>query len=512
MCPIDWRRQYVHATKVTAVGREHAKALGVTPGTVVCLDVPLPSQAHIEELIAAFRQRYPEKRFNLTWGGQAGPGKSHGIRRLLYRRALATPHHESLLLRENWEQLEKTHIRRMHEELPKMGARVVDRTAVFPNGAFIDCGHMADKEAIGRYLSTGYGVIAPDEASLYPVDADGTPVLAELATRARESWVGLDHLRSVPLFIPTTNPGGPSAHWLLDMCIDHTPDLERFPALGELTDEGEPVYNPDHWQYYAARLDDNPYMREDYAATDLATVSKFRYEQLRHGDWHVFSGQFFSEWSERQHVATIDVPSGVRWFRSMDWGYNAPGCVLWWAVLADGHLYIRSELKFQRKDVSVVRAEIRERDKELGVSHTIPLYGDPAMQQKIGQKTKRGESIAESLGLSFIPGDNDRYNGWMRCHQILRNDALGVPWLQVHPDCRYLIRSLPAALSDAKDPDDVDTTGDDHALDAWRYGAMSRPAPRSVSTVITHVEGTLGYYKARNQKPGGPLARRTRAA
>jgi hypothetical protein len=42
---------------------------------------------------------------------------------------------------------------------------------------------------------------------------------------------------------------------------------------------------------------------------------------------------------------------------------------------------------------------------------------------------------------------------------------------------------LPAAVSAKTDPDDMDTTGDDHALDALRYGAMSRPAPTRIAGV-----------------------------
>lgn len=514
VCPTDWRRQVAHATIVKAASKEHAKLLGVTIGTEVCLDVPLPSQAQIEERIAAFRTEYPGKRLNLTWGGQAGPGKTHGIRWLLYRRSLQTPHHEALLLRENWEQLEKTHIRKMKEELPKLGARLVDRTANFANGAYIDCGHMADQEAIGRYLSTGYGIIAPDEASLYPVDHEGIPVIAELSTRAREAWVGLDGQKTVPLFIPVTNPGGPSAFWLLDMCIDHTPDFERFPALAQENADGTPVYNPDHWQYQAAKLDDNPYMRPDYATTDLAVLSKFRYEQLRHGDWHVFAGQFFSKWNERKHLADMDLPAGLTWFTAMDWGSLSPGCVLWFAVLPDRRVYLRSELKFQGDDVAEVADKIKRRESELGITGKVSYrVGDPAMWIK-DAKTKGvhlvGESIADTFrlhGISLRQADNDRVNGWARCLQLLRDAPDGTPWFQAHPDCRYFARTIAAARSDKSNPEDVDTSGDDHALDAWRYGAMSRPSPRAGSAVGTLPVGSIGWWKTRMQPKTGVLSR-----
>jgi hypothetical protein len=44
--------------------------------------------------------------------------------------------------------------------------------------------------------------------------------------------------------------------------------------------------------------------------------------------------------------------------------------------------------------------------------------------------------------------------------------------------CPHLIRTLPALQHDIKDPEDCDTTGEDHAPDDLRYGLMSRPWSR----------------------------------
>lgn len=515
LCPFDWPRQVKHAIFVTPQDKKHAQLCGVPIGTKVCIDVPLPSQAEIEERIDRFAIEYPGKRLNLLWGGMAGPGKSHGIRFFLYRRSMKTPKHEALLLRENWEQLEKTHIRKMKEELPLLGARLVDRTAIFSNGSYIDCGHMADEEAIGRYLSTGYGVIAPDEASLYPSGTDGVPVIAELSTRARESWPTLTGQPSVPLFIPVTNPGGPSAHWLLDMFIDQEPDTDLFPALAGTHPDGSPVYNTAHWQYQAARLDDNPYMREDYATTDLAVLSKWRYDQLRHGNWHVFQGQFFGQWREAIHVADLGTPRDVTWFRSLDWGFNAPGCVLWWAVLPDHRLYIRAELKFQYMDEPDVATAVKKIDKELGIKKVAYTAADPSIFYHTGATHRGidgfvGKSIAETLGyygVQCVPADNDRRNGWKRVHAILRIAPDGKPWCQINPDCRYLVRSMASAKSDKHDPDDVDTKSDDHALDSCRYGAHSRPGFSASTTRSVPASGSIADLRQRFQKRVGLLGR-----
>lgn len=163
-------------------------------------------------------------------------------------------------------------------------------------------------------------------------------------------------------------------------------------------------------------------------------------------------------------------------FASMDWGYNAPGCVLWWLVLPENGYHIIHEFKFQQMSSEEVAQRVLKISDEIGA---VPQYvtADPAMWAKTGANAK-GESIAETLmrfGLRMRRSDNDRFNGWQRVHALLRDMNADRPWLTVEPTCRYLIRSMQNAISDKKDPDDVDTTTDDHALDALRYGAMSRP-------------------------------------
>jgi hypothetical protein len=104
-----------------------------------------------------------------------------------------------------------------------------------------------------------------------------------------------------PKFVVPTNPGGPSAGYLCDMFVDHTPDYERYPRLRPVFDEqGVQTrgYRAEQWAYLPARLEDNPYMREDYRDTDLAGLSEVRYKQLAEGNWHTFAGAFFPEWAE----------------------------------------------------------------------------------------------------------------------------------------------------------------------------------------------------------------------
>ena len=475
-CPTDACRQ---RQREHGLGRQ--VRLGRGKGTQ-WLYVPTPKQVEFDACPAKY----------VLYGGAAGPGKSHAARWALYRRALRIPGYEALLLRKTFPELEKTHLRRMAREAELIGGEFVESKRImrFANGSLIECGHMEDADAVAKYLSSEYDAIVPDEGSTF----EPGPLL-ELSTRARSSKTPVLAEGGAKFWI-VSNPGGPASHTLLDFFIDHAPDFDAYPNLRD-------KYKPEQWRYIAGTLDDNPYLDPDYEAS-LAVTSKWRYEQLRHGDWRVFEGQFFSQWDTRTHVMACE-PSRTdcQWFRSLDWGRNQPGDVLWWAILPDHQLYIRKEWKFQGMSEQEVAAGVKAIDEELGLKKMSYTAADPAIFNKTGSTHTDikfvGQSIGESLnhyGLKLIKADHDRFNGWGRCHALLRPAPDGVPWIRVHPDCRYLIRSIAGAVSDDKNPDDVDTESDDHALDAWRYGAMSRPHPLGQKKGHRrYPEGTMGALR-----------------
>lgn len=168
-------------------------------------------------------------------------------------------------------------------------------------------------------------------------------------------------------------------------------------------------------------------------------------------------------------------------FGSCDWGFNAPGVMLWWLCRNDGGYHIYREYKFREQTADQVATAVHKINESIGLDRFRYVAADPAMWQKNG--AGKGESIAETLIRRRLPmrkADNDRFNGWMRLHQLLQPMPDGKrPWLTIDPACKYLIRTLPAQIQDKHDPDDLNTAGEDHAVDALRYGAMSRGAPVS---------------------------------
>lgn len=416
--------------------------------------VPLPKQVAFLEL--------PGKRKLMA--GAVGPGKSKTARNGAYRLCLTVPNLSVLLTRKTHPELERTHIKEMRREQDDIGFKWMEQAGQcrFKNGSVIECGHLEDEAAVQKYLSAEYDLIILEEAVQYKPDA-----IMELMSRARTSNERVKELGG-PWVWALTNPGGPSHHLLESLFIEKEPDTETYPAMAKF-------YNPTEWSHVHTTLDDNPYIAEDYAAIALSGLRKTRYAQLRHGDWSAADGAFFECFGKKTHSQHVELNAPIDGvIEGMDWGYSSPGCWVAVAHIGDGHWHVIGEWKFKGLTPEQVADGIKDRRRELGIGHVSYTVGDPAMFSK-----HRGESIAETMGrcgVSIRPGINERELGWMRLMAAFQTAPDGRPWLTYEPSCTYSLRSIPALLADKNNPEDVDTKLDDHAADAIRYWAMSRPS------------------------------------
>jgi hypothetical protein len=135
-----------------------------------------------------------------------------------------------------------------------------------------------------------------------------------------------------------------------------------------------------------------------------------------------------------------------------------------------------------------------------GESNT--CWADPSIFARHGLSDRLGRPAliaAEyaDYGIGLSPANNDRKAGYLRLCELLHVDpkrfrpswapvmtaVVGAPRLFVFTTCRHLIeqfRSAPVAAEGLDAGEIVDprwATGHGHAVDAARYGAMSRPSP-----------------------------------
>ena len=77
------------------------------------------------------------------------------------------------------------------------------------------------------------------------------------------------------------------------------------------------------------------------------------------------------------------------------------------------------------------------------------------------------------------PANNTRVNGWMKIAEMMHQKKFYV----IKGTCPNLVRTIPLMVRDEKNPEDVDTTLEDHAMDACRYiinhiQVPARPKPK----------------------------------
>jgi hypothetical protein len=232
--------------------------------------------------------------------------------------------------------------------------------------------------------------------------------------------------------------------------------------------------------FIQSKLRDNKYYYEDghYAASLAANVGTTLAERLLMGSWKFFEGQAFPEWNPSIHVVDpISIPEAwsTRIWGGMDWGWAKPGAH-YWAVQepTTNQIIIYRELYEDHWNDSLWTDSIKQMT--LHPERLRFSLADPSMWR--GTSDDQGLSTAEIYrrsGVILEPGNNDRLAGWRRIRQLLATDPItGKPGLVVTRNCVNLIREFPAATLDKNRPEDIDSDGSDHGLDALRYAVMAR--------------------------------------
>jgi phage terminase large subunit len=469
LCPTEacWKRQVKHALVAQLRGQGER-----------VLFVPLPRQVDFFECPAPY----------VLFGGAAGGSKSKALRQYAYQECLRVTGFRVLLLRRTYGELEQTHLRDAELEAPQFGAQPVPSANLvrFPNGSVIQFGHCQTTGDAARYLSAEYDLILFDELVTFEEQQ-----FLLIGSRARTNKPGV-----IPRVLAGTNPGGPQSHWVRSRFMDKTVDTDTYPD-----------YRPEDYVYLPSRLEDNPYLDASYERKLLALPPELR-RAYRDGDWDIFPGQYFPEFSRKTHVTGEHVVYGREVPRvcAVDWGFVKPGVCLWLVLLPEGHVYLEDEYVFTRTIASDVAKEISRRSKVRGVKVRYTV-GDTAMWTPDSQT---GESIAETFARHGVPmqqSDKDRLNGWQRLRHWLRLAPDGKPWFTISPHCGYTARTIPSLISDDKRPEDVDTDGEDHAGDALRYFVMSRPAPGAQGPQKKAPYMSMAWLKAQQPKATGILAR-----
>lgn len=233
------------------------------------------------------------------------------------------------------------------------------------------------------------------------------------------------------------------------------------------------------WAYLPSRLSDNP--NKAYAIryeTNLQTRKAHIRRALIDGDWYVVAGSYFADaWSDEVVVAPHSIPDEWPVFRSMDWGFKAPGCVHWWALDPDDNLICIYELVFQGQSATKVAQRIRDAEEVLKLGKVkekrsrISGVADTQLWEERGQ---RGATMAEEMaaeGVLWVRADKkSRATNAQRMFERLQDRRGGIPALSFFRGrCNEILKLIPQIQTDPGDKNSPADGGYDHPFDSALY-------------------------------------------
>ena len=394
-------------------------------------------------------------------------------------RATDNPEARMLVIRRNADDLADW-VDRAHKMYPHAKVTGKPATIKFPSGAIIRCGHLKDESAYTKYQGHEYQRILIEELTQIPSEES----YLKLISSCRSTVKGLD-----PKVFCTANPGGKGHQWVKRRFIQgHKPEVAFK--------EGSSRYR----MYIPATVDNNPTLMDndpDYV-NFLDNLPEPLRSAWRHGDWDIFAGQYFTEWNPKMHIIPETLANKFGYGQSfnkkyigIDWGFAAPFACIWIEVTPDNRVFCYRELYGTEKHPTEWGQEIMNMtgDEEIFMS-----LGDPSMWARNPMSWNAShtpmhtdKSIATALGEyvpNLVPANNSRVIGWRNMAQLMHHKKGLLPnFFIIDKACPNLARTLPEMIRDDKNPEDIDTTLEDHICDAVRYSlthiqAPAKPAPK----------------------------------
>lgn len=461
-------------------------------GTVIF--EPFPKQVLFLESTAPY----------VLYGGSRGSGKSGASLWKAIFTCLRIPGCNVAIVRKTYGQLEKSIIRpfgniphKIYSENPKAFNRSTN-IVKFDNGSclyFLGCQN-ADS-ARNSFKGSEFVCIIVDEITEFtyeefeemkggnrcPIKEDiyGDSVICQL--------VGL------------TNPGGPGHSFIKALFVDKN----------QISGKDPEIYDPTDYDFIKALPSDNPVYSNDYAyMKTLETMSPALVQAYRWGNWDIFAGQYYDNFSINASVIDEDIilremniqSWQPRWI-SIDWAFTHDTSVQWHTSLninGEEKIITYREFNVQKMGESALAEEINRMTGMEKISHVYlspDCFGDnPNARHKMIGNILVQNHIIQSNGRRVenplprpIPASNERVDGWRFLYEMLSGRPQSK--LLISSACSDLIESIPLLIRNAPTkPEDVkkiDQKADDVA-DSWRYGIYSYCKPRKKPDELIYQE------------------------
>ena len=395
-----------------------------------------------------------------------------------------------------------------------------------PGGAVVELGQLEGPSDYSKYQGRSFSLLLIDEAGEW---ADPTDI--EMLRSNLRGPRGM-----LTRTVMAANPGGVGHHWLAQRFVFAAPaPWKPF----------EDARSGRTWVYAPSTYRDNDHIDKAAYRAQLEAACANDAELLRawtEGDWAVARGAYFAGvisddrcsvdpelWEPEavkrlartrtdgytdEEIAMLDPPSGwqpaprcFELYLAHDWGSSAPSVTLVFARSngaegPDGHFYPKGSVVLLDELATHSSAGLN-----VGLGHTVPELSRHIREMCVrwGMRPRgcaddaifakaRGvaaASIADEFaaaGVRFTPARKaGRVDGWSRMKALLADAGKSdVPGLYVSRRCRYWWETVPTLARDRRRPEDLDTSGPDHAADACRYGLLWKPPVGFVEQKISN--------------------------
>ena len=216
---------------------------------------------------------------------------------------------------------------------------------------------------------------------------------------------------------------------------------------------------------------------------DLKEKDPERYLVVGLGEYGIPGGAYFDEFRKSIHVVEpFKIPDFWDKYISIDYGLDMFAC-LWFAIDTKGTIYVYKEIA----QSNLIVSEAAQKLIEYNTDETMN-YAPPDLWNRRNDTGRSAIDIFNEHGVFFTKSSNNRVDGWLAVKELLkpykrRDEQTGeykeTATLQIFPNCKNLIASLPQLTISDKNPNDVSNTPHDitHTPDALRGFAIMRYSP-----------------------------------
>lgn len=424
--------------------------------------IPLPWQWEFHAL--ARLADTPDGPVDIGTGGARGPGKSHAV---LSQVALDDCQRvdklKCLFLRQTGNAAKESFDDLIEKVV--VGHVPYERSSNIlkvGNGSRIILGGFHNENDIDKYIGIEYDIIIVEELNQL-TEEKYTKLRGSLRT-SKDNWR--------PRMYTSFNPGGKG----------HAFVKKRYIIPYRAREEKET-------RFVGSTYKSNPHSNKEYVEY-LESLEGDLGKAWREGEWDLFTGMAFPEYSYTRHGIKPFIPSAsFEHFFSFDWGYtdkkpHAFAAYLHAVVkmtLEDGQNFHRvityrewaGNLKTPDQWATIIYNDCIQ----IGIK---PLRGDcdsamfntqtdgsKAISKLIMEKWK--ELNGGEYWVPLAPGTKNRIGRKATVHNWLSMAPDDLPYWIIGTNCRWLHQTLPELIYDENRPEDVDTEGPDDPYDSVGY-------------------------------------------